>query len=83
MSAKTPKTDQLVATEFGTHKFVELCRQLETANKELRSALDDLVTEIDCLSDIQVSRDTAQYKAQACWDYALENARNALIKHTA
>ncbi len=48
--------------------------------KMLTDALQTLLDEIECLDDISVSRDTEAYKAQACWDYALENAYAALKK---
>ena len=48
--------------------------------KMLTDALQTLLDEIECLDDISVSRDTETYKAQACWDYALENAYAALKK---
>lgn len=49
--------------------------------KELVGALDGLLVEVESLDDYSLTRDTETYKAQACWDYAMEQAVNVLAKH--
>lgn len=44
----------------------------------LRHALVDLVEQVDSLEGYELTRDTEEYKAQACWDEALRRAREAL-----
>lgn len=48
--------------------------ELET----MRSALRELLEQIDLLDDVTLCRDIEPYKAQACWDDALSRARKAL-----
>lgn len=46
--------------------------------RRLRSALRDLVEQVELLEDVTYSRDTEPYKAEACWDDALRRAKAAL-----
>lgn len=46
--------------------------------ERLRKALDELLSAVDSLDDISLTRDVEPYKAQANWDDALATARNAL-----
>jgi hypothetical protein len=50
--------------------------------KMLRDALCQLLNEVECLDDITFSRDIEPYKAEACWEDALDTAAKAL-KETA
>lgn len=45
-------------------------------------ALKELLEQIDCLDGISYSRDTEPYKAEACWEDAVRNARQALKEST-
>lgn len=76
-----------VVSETTCAKFIALSRLLErdrdrllADNKALREVLDTLMTEVECLDDISLSRDIEPYKAQACWDYAVDKARAILAK---
>jgi len=44
----------------------------------LLHALTELLEQIDSLEGIEYTRDTEQYKAEACWEYALAKARVAV-----
>ena len=48
--------------------------------KELREALDTLMTEVECFDDFSLSRDCAPHEAQECWDYAVDKAQTVLLK---
>jgi hypothetical protein len=52
----------------------------EVSYKELRSALKDLLEQVESLDGYQVTRDLDRYKAEACFDDAIERARNALSR---
>jgi hypothetical protein len=58
----------------------DFARQLERENAELRSALKDLLEQVESLDGYQVTRDLDRYKAEACFDDAMERARNALSR---
>ena len=77
----TPRTDAVVAktwpTECGALLY-DLARSLEAENAKLRAALDGLLVEVESLDDYSLTRDTEPYKAQACWDYAIDTARTVL-----
>ena len=44
----------------------------------LRRALQDLYDQVCSLEDYRLTRDIEPYKAEACFDYAVEQARLAL-----
>lgn len=48
----------------------------------LRSALDALLVEVESLDDYSLTRDIEPHKAQACWDYVIDQARTALLEAT-
>jgi hypothetical protein len=45
---------------------------------KLRRVLSELLEQIDSLEGYELERDVDHCKAQACWDSAIENARNLL-----
>lgn len=53
-------------------------RSLETRCGGLHQALFELLEQVESLDGYQLTRDVEQYKAQACWDAALEQAAAAL-----
>lgn len=46
--------------------------------RELEKCLGELSEQIDCLSDVEFSKDIEQYKSEANWNNALELARITL-----
>jgi len=56
----------------------KLLRVLIAERDKLRSALKELVEQVDSLDGIELTRDQEPYKAQACWDEALDRAKLAL-----
>ena len=56
------------------------CAMLMNENGKLRSALSDLLEQIECLGGIEYSRDLEPYKAEAVWDDAIRRAQDALSK---
>lgn len=44
----------------------------------IATALRELLEQIDSLDDVKFSRDIEPYKAEACWETALYQARQAL-----
>lgn len=47
-------------------------------NAKLRRALQDLLEQVRSLNGYELTRDIEPHKAQACWDYAVEQAGNIL-----
>lgn len=52
--------------------------KLQDETKELKRILRQLLDEIESLYDYELTRDTEPYKAQACWDYAMDAAYKAV-----
>jgi hypothetical protein len=50
----------------------------EQTIRHLRAALADLLEQIDSLDGVDLSRDTDEYKAEACWNDAIEQAHRVL-----
>jgi hypothetical protein len=46
--------------------------------RKLESALRDLLDQVESLNGYELTRDVEPYKAQACWDDAIDRARDAL-----
>lgn len=53
---------------------------LKRQRDELRRALTDLHDQVESLESYTLTRDVEHYKAQACWDDAVDNARALLAK---
>ena len=47
----------------------------------VEQALRELLEQIETLESVTFSRDLEPYKAEACWDDAILNARAALAAH--
>ena len=45
---------------------------------KLRRALEELLEQVESLEGYELSRDLEPYKAEAVWDWTIENAANAL-----
>jgi uncharacterized protein YjiS (DUF1127 family) len=45
---------------------------------KVRKALRDLLDQIALLEDVIFSKDIERYKAEACWNDAMDRARDAL-----
>lgn len=52
----------------------------ETGMKKLLIALKDLLEQVESLEDFTLTRDAEPYKAEACWDYAIHQAHEAIKK---
>ena len=63
-----------------TDAIIVRCAMLMNENGKLRSALSDLLEQIECLGGIEYSKDLEPYKAEACWDDAIRRAQRALAK---
>jgi len=50
----------------------------QTVNDKQICALRDLLEQVESLEGYSLTRDIEPYKAQAIWDSAIRNARNAL-----
>ena len=51
------------------------------AGETVEQALRELLEQIETLESVTFSRDLEPYKAEACWDDAILNARAALAAH--
>lgn len=52
--------------------------ELIAEHKAMQRALIDLLDQIDSLDDYSLTRDLEPYEAEACWDGALDYARDVL-----
>lgn len=92
---KTPLTDELeerdmrAETQGEVNKILRDAlsshRKLEAKSAllaDMRSALRGLVEQVESLEGYQLTRDIEPHKAQACWDYVIDQARTALLEAT-
>jgi hypothetical protein len=80
MTTETPLTDKKWIWGTGMDGSpievvsAEFARRLEMDRARLRDVLKDLLDQVESLNGYELTRDIESYKAQACWDDAIDKA---------